>query len=377
MGRNGLKGTIFPMPGSNITSYSCLTCGEPFRTVKTHRCPACGGIFSIPAGIQFDRTKIESALPGIWRYRETFGLPVAAPALSLGEGNTPLIPFEIEGHLLWLKMESANPTGSYKDRLAAVLVSQLIAEGIDSAVEDSSGNAGAAFAAYCARAGIKAKVFVPGSAAGPKRAQIERLGAEVVAVPGPRQAAADAVLEDVAQGEVYASHAFLPQGMAGIATIAYELVDQLGQFPGTLLAPVGHGGLLLGIVSGFHALLAAGEISALPKFFGVQAANTPTVWAQAQGEVFEPKSTIAGGIEVTDPVRGPELVELNQAGIVDFLVVEEAAILSGKETFAHCGVDVEPTSAIVMDACSQLFSHPENLLPGPIVAVISGHGMKA
>ena len=251
-----------------MTCYACLECGQPYAGPVYYRCQDCRGVYGIPAGIRFDPDRVNTSLPGIWRYRDSFDLIPDAPDLYLGEGDTPLVEISLEGRPLHLKLESLNPTGSYKDRLAAVMVGALVGMGVSQAVEDSSGNAGAAFAAYCARAGIKAKVFVPESAAGPKCDQIARFGAEVIAVPGPRQAAADAVLAKVAKGAMYASHAYLPHGLAGVATIAYELVDQLGGAPEMVIAPVGHGGLLLGIMLGFQALLTAGEIDSLPEFIG-------------------------------------------------------------------------------------------------------------
>jgi len=219
-------------------------------------------------------------------------------------------------------------------------------------------------------------VYVPSSAAGPKLAQIERFGVEVVPVPGPRQEAANAVLAEAAHGSVYASHAYLPHGLAGIATIAYELIEQLGQVPGTVVAPVGHGGLLLGIVLGFQALLAAGEIKSLPQFVGVQAAENAPLWAAAKGQNYRAGSTIAGGIAVSEPVRAPELLDLYRQGAVDLVTVPEDEIRAGQQALARQGIDAEPTSAVVVDACRQLFARGESHSGGPVAAVVSGHGLK-
>jgi len=356
-----------------MTVNACLDCGEKMTSASVFRCEKCGGMFGVPDGIAFDPEKILPNFPGIWRFRGSFGLPDGSPILTLGEGNTPLVPVQILGHELYLKFESCNPSGSYKDRLAAVLVSALAGSGVHSAVEDSSGNAGAAFAAYAALAGIKAKVYVPESASGPKRIQIERYGAQVINVSGPRQAAADAVMQAVRQGAVYASHALLPQGLSGIATIAYELVEELGRAPGAVLAPVGHGGLLLGIVLGFQALLAAGEISELPVLVGVQARNHAPLWAAANQKAFAPRPTAAEGIAVAKPARMRELLDLHKKGVVRFAAVDEEDILSGWEVLAHHGVYAEPTSAVVWQA----FLQTQSELRSPVVAVISGHGLKA
>ena len=359
-----------------MTLYVCRECGSPYQGSRNYRCPDCGGIYGIQAGIVFNRSSIDPTKPGIWRYSCSFGLRFDAPILHLGEGDTPLVEFSLDGRPLHLKLESLNPTGSYKDRLAAVMVSALAGEGVSQAVEDSSGNAGAAFAAYCACAGMRGRVFVPESAAGPKLAQISRFGSEVVVVPGSRQAAVDAVLTEVAQGAVYASHAYLPQGLTGVATIAYELADQLGSTPGMVIAPVGHGGLLLGIIMGFQALLASSEIASLPKFVGVQAAANSPIWAAANGVNFSSGVTIASGIAVSQPVRGPELLDLHRRGMVDLITVSEEAIQAGREKLSAMGVDAESTSAIILDAYRQIVR--AGLLPekGEVVAVISGHGLK-
>lgn len=374
-----------------MTEYHCLGCGEPYPDQFVHFCPECGGTFSVPDGIS-QIEDIDEHAPGIWRYQASFGLPVSAPAVSLGEGSTPLVPAELFGREVLLKMESANPSGSYKDRLAAPLVSLLKAYGISEAVEDSSGNAGAAFAAYCARVGIRAKVYVPESASGPKRAQIEAYGAEVVAVPGPRPNATAEVFRIVKNGFAdpsglaYASHALLPHGLAGIATIAYELVEEIdGQVPGkvlapsmvlapfTVLCPAGHGGLLLGVIEGFRALQAAGKIAALPQFVGIQAERNAPLWAAANQRAFVPGLTAAGGIAVQQPARMPELLAHVRSGILEFVVVSESEIAEGFTELAKMGFYMEPTSAVIWGALKQKAAGVD----GPVVAVVSGSGLKA
>jgi threonine synthase len=238
--------------------FACERCGQSYPGRGTpFCCPACGGVYDQVAPPSFDLHKVDARQPGLWRYFAALGLPDGAPHLWLGEGQTPLVWLAEDGIRLGLKLENLNPTGSYKDRGSAVLLSQLLVRGVREAVEDSSGNAGASFAAYAAFAGVKARVYVPESASGPKLRQIEAYGAEVRAIPGPRSAAAAAVLQEAKAGVPYASHAYLPFGLAGIATIAYELWEA-GFRSGSIIAPVGHGGLLLGVVRGFLALQQAG-----------------------------------------------------------------------------------------------------------------------
>src|SRR5204863_8595652 len=137
---------------------------------------------------------------GIWRYRHAFPLPADVEAVTLGEGATPLVAAEVLGQPVHFKLEFAAPTGTFKDRGMSVMLSALRSAGVTEAVEDSSGNAGASFAGYAARAGLRAKVFVPEAASGPKLAQIEAYGAEVVRVPGARSQAAEAAQAAVRAG---------------------------------------------------------------------------------------------------------------------------------------------------------------------------------
>lgn len=358
----------------------CTLCGVPYPDEGVpYRCPQCGGVYDYDSPPPFSPHNLRHDLPGLWRYWSTLALPSTAEVLWLGEGNTPLVPLPFAGNKVYLKLESLNPSGSYKDRGSAVLVSWLLARGVKEAVEDSSGNAGASFAAYAARAGLRAVVYVPESASGPKRLQIERYGATLVRVPGPRSAAAQAVLEAVQQGAVYASHAYLPFGLPGIATIAYEVWEQLGgQAPGTVIAPVGHGGLLLGIVRGFQSLRQSGVISQPPYFVGVQAAACAPVVSAFQNRrgghelTVEERPTLAEGVRVRQPVRLEALLREITPDCGTFVAIEEPEIEQAFITLAHQGVYVEPTSALVWAALERL--HVK--LPEPIVLVITGSGLK-
>lgn len=363
----------------------CTNCARPYEAQGVpYLCPACGGVYDFDGPPVFSPGSQELDQPGMWRYRKTFSLPANAPVVSLGEGSTPLITQPLQDKTIWLKLESLNPTGSYKDRGSAVLLSQLAARGVQQAVEDSSGNAGASFAAYAARAGLGARVYVPESASGPKRGQIEAYGAQLAAVQGPRSAAAEAVLADVQQGAVYASHAYLPFGLAGVATIAYEIYEQLGAnglSAGSVVAPVGHGGLLLGLMRGFEALSRAGLIKKEPYYAGVQARACAPVWAGYTGGLavdlpVEEGTTTAEGVRVRRPVRGQAI--LNRIGGNQWrskgcmLAVDEADILPAYHELARSGVHVEPTSALVWAALKNNLDR----FPEPVVLILSGAGLK-
>jgi threonine synthase len=254
----------------------------------------------------------------------------------------------------------------------------LLAAGVNDAVDDSSGNAGASFAAYASMAGIDGRVFIPSYASGPKRTQIESYGSEVVPVPGPRSKAAEEVLEAVERGAVYASHAFLPHGTAGIATIAFELVEDLGGPPGSIIVPVGHGSLLIGIWLGFLALEKHGVISHQPRLIGVQAAACDPLFQAFHSGSRQPFEipegrTVAEGVAIAKPYHGETVLHAVRESKGTFLSVDEEGIKEGQHSLAELGIYAELTSALVWGGLQDL---PPNY-PEPVVCIITGHGLKS
>jgi threonine synthase len=358
----------------------CRDCQSPYPIDKTpYRCIHCDGVYEFSNLPNFDHNLIEHRLPGIWRYRHTLSLEKDSPIISLGEGNTPLIWAKAFGKEVAFKLEFLNPTGSFKDRGTAPMISFLKSRNINEAVEDSSGNAGASFAAYAAFAGIKARIFVPSYASGPKKSQIESYGADIVNVSGPRSKAAEAVEAAAQDGLVYASHSYLPQGIFGYATVAYELFEQLGGVPGTVISPTGQGSLLLGIGVGFNALKHAGICKQLPVLVGVQAAACAPLWAAFNQEtgkieqmVFEGES-LAEGVLTRNPLRSNSILKLVQDTHGCFVIVDEDRITLGRDQLGRRGLFVEPTSAIVWNGLEQVIGH----VPEPIVTILTGSGLKS
>jgi len=357
----------------------CNNCSQPYPDQGVpYRCLHCGGTFDIPVLPAFHMDHVKPGLPGLWRYRNTFGLPDDTPLVTLGEGNTPLVWAPAFGRQVAFKLEYQNPSGSFKDRGSAVLVSFLLSRRVGSVIEDSSGNAGASLAAYGARAGIRVRIFVPGYASGPKLAQIEAFGARVVSIQGTRSDTSEAVRLAAGQDEVYASHAYLPHVLLGYATLAYELVEQMGGLPGTVIAPTGQGNLLLAIGRGFNSLKAAGLIQKIPALVGVQARACAPLWAVSSygaaglGWVSEGQ-TLAEGVRIKFPVRGDEVLRLVEMSGGRFISVAEEEILPGRDQLARLGFYVEPTSAIVWSALTQISGH----LPEPIAVVLTGSGFKS
>jgi threonine synthase len=356
----------------------CDSCGNLYPAGGLpYLCPKCGGIYEISSGLTYHPDAIDAGQPGLWKFWSSFGLQTCPQNVYLGEGNTPLVWDKDDRMQIGYKLENLNPTGSYKDRGTAVLAAHLLERGINRVVEDSSGNAGASLAGYAARVGIKARIFVPESASGPKREQIVQYGAELVPVPGERKEATRRVREEADRGTPYASHAYIPFGLAGIATIAYELLEQIKNEIGTVIAPVGHGGLLLGIMMGFEALLQAGAISSMPMFIGVQAEHCSPVYREFIGmdgqdtPIFA--DTVAEGVRVTRPVRGAAVVRMLRRYNGRMIAIGEETILESRNELAHCGIFVEPTSAIVWSGLKLI----QNEIKEPAILVMTGSGLKS
>lgn len=340
----------------------CPSCNRAYPLdTRLWRCE-CGGTFEVAGLPAFDPTTVDSTAAGLWRYRATLPLPDNATPVTLGEVMTPLVETELEGLRFYCKVEYLSPTGSFKDRGTAVLVSVLRALGVTKVVEDSSGNAGASLAAYTARAGIACRIFVPAHASPVKKAQIAAFGAQLVCVPGPRENAARAVQQAARKGAYYASHYYNPFGLAGLRTVAYELWEQLGrQAPANVVLPAGHGTLLLGIYRGFRDLKHSGLIAKLPRLFAVQAQTcAPLHAAFIQGSVeplpVEEGTTVAEGVRISRPVRGREILAAVQDTVGQVLAVSDEETLTARDALARHGLYVEPTSAVAIAALARLRS---------------------
>jgi threonine synthase len=361
-----------------MTLTVCNNCRKPYPEEGVpYRCLNCGGVFEYLDFPEYLPDRLTDG-PGIWQFRAMFGLDAEAPTISLGEGNTPLIPLNGLDGEIYVKCEYQNPTGSYKDRGAAVLMSFFQSRGVTEAIEDSSGNAGAAFAAYAARSGIRGRIYIPDGTSGPKRLQIEKYGVEVVRILGARSIVADHARQAAASGIPYASHAYLPHVLPGYATIAYEIYAQLGRLPGAVIVPTGQGNLLVALTRGFGAIQKAEKLPAGPVYVGVQAQVCAPLWAlhtfgpAGLGWVSE-APTVAEGVRVRQPVRGDEALRAVESSGGFFVAVAEENILPGRDQFAHLGFYVEPTTAIVWDALRDTAGR----LPEPVVAILTGSGLKS
>jgi len=292
----------------------------------------------------------------MWRYSEAYSLPGSVSPVSLGEGFTPLLRTRLDGVPVYLKLDYLQPSGSFKDRGASLLISLVKSLGIGRIVEDSSGNAGAAIAAYCAAAGIECTIFVPAAVPEAKLTQMEALGAGIRKISGNRLAANRAVMEE-AHHRYYASHLWNPFFALGNASCAFEIWEQMnGKVPSAVVAPAGGGSLIEGLHIGFRLLRDFGYTDRIPRMIAVQAERCNPIHrafmrGSDQAEVSADfQETLADGIAVSSPPRAKAVLKAVRESSGLTLSVREEEIVSNLKTFLAAGLLIEPTSAIVLSA---------------------------
>ena len=358
----------------------CSECGaREILSPKRWRCE-CGGAWEFEEATHLNPDLIDTADPSVWRYRRLYGLPFDKPLARLGAGGTPLLCLELGERQVLVKPEYLAPTSSFKDRGTAVMINVLAHQGVRRVTDDSSGNAGASVAAYAARAGMRAEIYVPAHASAAKQSQIAVYGAEVRPIPGPRVNAKLAAIEAVERGVVYASHAYHPGFLLGQQSTAWEVWEQLGRrAPDWYVVPVGQGLQLLGVWLGFRRLRAAGLVDRLPKLVAVQAQTLAPLCLAYEAaletvpavEVGAP--SVAEGLAITQPVRGRRLLEaLRETGGTCIAVADDTT-LAAQHQLAHQGFYVEPTSATAVAALPAVFRLAQ---PGETIVVpLTGSGL--
>ncbi len=330
--------------------FICTKCGrrEPVTTRKAH-CE-CGGLWELdhtpPA---FDPALIDRNEWSQFRYRAFMALEDDSwRDVSLGEGMTPVVRLDED---VLLKMDYFMPTLSFKDRGAAALIAHAKAIGVDRVVQDSSGNAGNAVAAYGAKAGIACEIFVPEGTSPKKIDMIRAHGAVCTVVPGSRDHCADVCREKVEkEGVYYANHVYNPFFYEGTKTYIYEVYEQLGRIPAHLVIPVGNGTLFLGVVRALEHLLASGCIEKMPQIIALQTETCDPLLRAAEEGLTEPAKvtplpTIAEGIAIGKPMRGAEILACCRKHGVRFVHAPEDKILEARAQLARKGIYCEHTTA--------------------------------
>ncbi len=357
------------------SALECLDCGELApATVRSLYCTSCHGLFRLSYDTAPSGT--EPRLPAI----------SSEARVTLGEGETPVISLARAAEMLGLealfaKLEFMAPTGSFKDRGSAVLISAALAEGVTEFVEDSSGNAGASLSAYAAAAGMKAHVFVPANAAQGKLDQIRIFGAELHAIDGPRQAATDAAESFVEDRRLpYLSHNLSPYFSEGMKAVAYEIARSEAAGTQHIVLPVGNGSLLIGARAGFDELIDAGAVDSAPKFHAVQAENVQPITAAINGTDWAPadaKPTVASGIAVSSPPRLDQCVSaVRESGGRAVSVGEEETLEWQKRLAKDEGIFCEATSAAAFVGLEKLLAEGAISYGDSVLVPITGSGLK-
>ena len=316
------------------------------------------------------------------RYRRFLPITDATPALTLGEGFTPLVAAPRLGARigvpkLHLKLEGLNPTGSFKDRGMVVAVSKALEAGATSIICASTGNTSASAAAYGAAAGLEVAVVLPkGAIATGKLLQALVAGARVVAVDGNFDAALSVVRQLAANPErpVTLVNSVNSYRIEGQKTAAMEICDDLGRAPDFLAIPVGNAGNITAYWAGFTDYATNGIVETRPRMLGFQAAGAAPI---VEGRPIEKPETIATAIKIGNPATWAGAVAARDESRGSITAVTDDEILAAYSSLAELeGVFCEPSSAASVAGVTKLAA-AGSFDPGAlVVAVLTGNGLK-
>jgi threonine synthase len=360
---------------SLVSHLECARCAMQFEPGKVYNLCTCGSPLWVRyhlrrvAGKRW-RNRLASRPPHLWRYREVLPVTQESAVVSLGEGITPLIHARRLGERLglanlYLKDESLNPTGSFKARGLAVAVSMARELGIKKLAIPSAGNAGGALAAYAARAGLQALVFMPEETPLANRLECALLGAEVVLVPGSIKDSARALRQRTAEGGWFdCSTLREPYRLEGKKIMAYEVYEQLQwRLPHVMLYPTGGGTGLIGMWKAFAEMQEMGWIATeRPRLFAVQSTGcAPIVRAFArhaeQAEEWPEPKTIASGLRVPSAIGDFLILKALRESRGGAVAVEDSAMLDAVRELAETeGLVTSPEGGATLAALRRLLA---------------------
>lgn len=321
----------------------------------------------------------------IWRWAKHWREVPESAQLSLGEGETPLIRSRSIGVAvglpnLFFKLETVNPSGSYKDRFAAAAVSHMQTAGLKTCIATSSGNTGAALAAYCAAAGIRCRIAVVETAPGAKLAQMMAYGAEIFRVRGfgtdPKTTEqAFAKLDELGGRPGHAlqisAYKYSPLGMSGVESIGFELAGQADH----VFCPAGGGGLTLGVALGFSKAGHKGAVHC------VQPAGNDTIASALRAGAEQANAvdctSLISGLQVASVIDGDEVIrECRPTGGTGHAVSDETVWVWQKRLAREEGVFCEPAGAVALAGAMQAFDNGEIRRDDRVVCLVTGSGFK-
>jgi len=379
----------------HVTGLRCRECGRPFPAEALHVCDYCFG----PLEVAYDyeriaavvsRARIAEGPRTIWRYRDLLPVADAAP-VDLGAGFTPLVradrlAAELGLGELWIKDDTANPTGSFKDRVVSVALTKARELGFKVAACASTGNLANSVAAHAARAGMASVVLIP--------EDLERAKVTMTAVYGGTVVAVRGTYDDVNRlcaelSSEQPSWAFVNVNVRtyyaeGSKTLAFEVAEQLGwQAPDHVVVPVASGSQLVKVAKGFEELAKVGLLDEPPavRVSGAQAAGcAPVATAFAEGaDAIRPvrPSTIAKSLSIGNPADGWYALETVRrsggalAAVTDDEIVEGIRLLARTE-----GIFAETAGGVTIATLAKLAAEGVVRSDERVVALVTGHGLK-
>lgn len=360
--------------GSLLSALECRACCTQVDAGKVAgTCPTCGQtLFAVYDVARLDGPAWWQSLSGrpstLWRYRELLPVEEVEDIVTLGEGFTPILDLgevaAAPGVPVMVKDDGAMPTGSFKARGMAVAVSRARELGLRELFVPSAGNAGTALAAYSARAGLTARVYLPERTPTPMKRAVRSHGAHVVEVPGTiREAGEVARDREKARGSFDMSTLREPYRVEGKKTMGLEIVEQLGsdRLPDAIVYPTGGGTGLIGMHKAFQELGTLGLLSRTPRLLSVQAEGcAPVVRALASGAAkvtpWESPATIAPGLLVPSPFASERILEAVRATGGAGVTVSDPEIRQAVEDLARRhGVSASPEGAATYAALPRLW----------------------
>ncbi|MGQ9507406.1 MAG: threonine synthase [Candidatus Bathycorpusculaceae bacterium] len=368
-------------------NLKCVKCESKFPyTPLMSRCENCGG------PIEYDlvlpkRGKIKfSGRFSFWRYKIL--LPPVYHQISLGEGGTPLhkalrLAESLDLQKLYLKDETRNPTNSYRDRAAALYVSNAVDLKYDTLVCASNGNLGASLAAYCAKAGLNCHLIVP------KLVDIGKL-AQMLVYDATIEEFGEILDDSISKAETLAKEMNWYQATAELnplaieaqKTISYEVYEQIG-VPDYFIVPMGSGGTIYSIWKGFKELKKLRTVDSLPKMVGVQPKGTPSIvktLVEGRSQILKisKPSTHALAVLVSQPLQGELAIKAIKESDGLALTVSDQEIFSAELQIAKLeGMFAEPASSATFAALKKLVETQKMDKGSSVVCLISGSGLKA
>jgi threonine synthase len=371
--------------------FECLACGPlDSRDPYSPFCPKCGDpLFVAPSGRRGGRRIREDRALALERFADFLPLERVDPALSLGEGSTPLLRLERLGRRLGLaglcaKNEAQNPTSSFKDRGTAVAVQKAVADGVRRIGTVSTGNMAASTAAYGARAGLQTFVLLKEGTSAASLLGAGVFAPRLVAVKGDYGAVFEASLAIGRKLGIPFMNSIDPYRLEGYKLTAFEIYLQLGRrAPRAVVVPLSSGGHLLGLMRGFADLEREGLIPSYPQIIGVQAEPcAPLARAFERGlsryERIETGHTIAHAIANPTPPGGQAVLRLiRERGGLLTAVSDEDMLGAQRELAAGEGLFCQPESATTLAAVKTLAAEGRiRAGEGEVVLVLTGSGLK-